>query len=101
MGLPEKHQHTVAVKRCGAYDPQVVYLAICRQLELLGGADCFFKKGHRVLIKPNLIVAKGQDIPAIQPAGRGDIIASVITARQMYGFRCAKTVKNSLSEMVR
>ncbi|MHC5160820.1 MAG: DUF362 domain-containing protein [Planctomycetota bacterium] len=64
MGLPETHQHTVAVKRCGAYDPQTVYVAICRQLELLGGADCYFQKGQRVLIKPNLIVPKGPDTPA-------------------------------------
>ena len=64
MAQPEKHQHTVALQQCGSYDPQQVYLAIGRQLELLGGADCFFQKGQRVLIKPNLIVPKGPDIPA-------------------------------------
>jgi uncharacterized protein (DUF362 family) len=64
MTLPEKHQYTVALQRCGSYDTQQVYLAISRQLELLGGADCFFQKGQRVLIKPNLIVPKGRDIPA-------------------------------------
>ena len=64
MAQPEKLQHTVALQRCGSYDPQQVYLAIGRQLELLGGADCFFQKDQRVLIKPNLIVPKGPDIPA-------------------------------------
>ena len=64
MAPPEKYQHTVAIQRCASYDPQQVYSAISRQLELLGGADRFFQKGQRVLIKPNLIVPKGPDIPA-------------------------------------
>jgi uncharacterized protein (DUF362 family) len=64
MAQPEKYQHTVVLQRCGSYDPQQVYLAIGRQLKLLGGADCFFQKGQRVLIKPNLIVPKGPDVPA-------------------------------------
>jgi len=62
--MPEKHEHAVALQRCRSYNPQQVHLAISRQLELLGGADCFFQKGQRVLIKPNLIVPKGPDMPA-------------------------------------
>jgi len=64
MALPEKHKHTVALQRCESYDPLQVHSAIGRQLELLGGAGCFFQKGQRVLIKPNLIVPKGPDVPA-------------------------------------
>ncbi len=64
MVIPQSHQHTVAIQRCASYDPQQVYSAIGRQLELLGGSDCFFQKGQRVLIKPNLIVPKAPDIPA-------------------------------------
>jgi len=64
MALSEKYQHAVALQRCGSYDSQQVYLAIGRQLELLGGVDRFFQKGQRVLIKPNLIVPKGPDVPA-------------------------------------
>lgn len=64
MVLSAAHQHTVAIQRCSSYDPQQVYVAIGRQLELLGGADHFFQKGQRVLIKPNLIVPKPSDVPA-------------------------------------
>ena len=64
MAPPEKHQHAVALQRCGSYDSQQVYSAISRLLELLGGADRFFQKGQRVLIKPNLIVPKAPDVPA-------------------------------------
>lgn len=64
MAPPEKHQHTVALQRCASYDPRLVHLAVGRQLELLGGADCYFQKGQRVLIKPNLIVPRGPDVPA-------------------------------------
>jgi len=64
MASPEKHQHTVALQRCKSYDPQQVHSAIIRQLELLGGVECFIKPGQRVLIKPNLIVPKGPEVPA-------------------------------------
>jgi uncharacterized protein (DUF362 family) len=64
MASPGNHQHTVALWRCDSYDSQQVYSAISTQFELLGGTDRFFKKGHRVLIKPNLIVPKPPEIPA-------------------------------------
>jgi uncharacterized protein (DUF362 family) len=58
------HQYTVAIQQCGTYESQKVYLAITKQFKLLGGTDRFFKKGQRVLIKPNLILPKTVDIPA-------------------------------------
>ncbi|MEN8127797.1 MAG: DUF362 domain-containing protein [Planctomycetota bacterium] len=62
MELSEKP--VVAVQRCRSYDSQEVYSAVCRQFELLGGLDRFVRSGQRVLIKPNLIVPKGPDVPA-------------------------------------
>jgi len=54
----------VAVQHCKSYDPEQVYMAIARQFELLGGVERFIKPAQRVLIKPNLIVPKGPDVPA-------------------------------------
>jgi uncharacterized protein (DUF362 family) len=54
----------VAVLRCGSYDPDTVYSGVCRQFELLGGVERFIKPAQRVLIKPNLIVPRGPEVPA-------------------------------------
>ena len=62
MELPEKP--VVAIQQCKSYDPQEVYSAISRQFELLGGVECFIKPAQRVLIKPNLIIPRGPEIPA-------------------------------------
>lgn len=54
----------VALQRCRSYDAPKVYHAVCRQFELLGGTNSFFSRNQRVLIKPNLIVPYGPEIPA-------------------------------------
>ena len=59
-----RNRTTVAVTQCRTYEPAAVRAAIEAQFELLGGMDLFFTSGQRVLIKPNLIVPKGPDIPA-------------------------------------
>lgn len=64
MGSFEQYQHTVALQQCRSYDPQHLFMAIHKQLELLGGVDRFFQTGQRVLIKPNLIIPKTVDVPA-------------------------------------
>ncbi len=57
-------QPTVAVVRCPTYAPSAVREAVGRSLALLGGEERFIRPGWRVLIKPNLIVPVGPDIPA-------------------------------------
>ncbi len=54
----------VAVKACQTYDAQAVRLAIEEQFRLLGGVEHFIQPDRRILIKPNLIVPKGPDVPA-------------------------------------
>ena len=54
----------VAVQQCKSYDPQMVYSAILRQFEILGGVEHFIKPSQRVLIKPNLIVPRPPQVPA-------------------------------------
>lgn len=55
---------TVAVVRCSAYTPVLVRRAVAEAFSLLGGRQRFIRPGQRVLIKPNLIVPVGPDIPA-------------------------------------
>lgn len=55
---------TVAVMRCADYTPALVRQAVNDAFALLGGAERFIRPGQRVLIKPNLIVPVGPDIPA-------------------------------------
>lgn len=55
---------TVAVVRCASYDRAAIQEAVNNALTLTGGAQRFIRPGCRVLIKPNLIVPVGPDIPA-------------------------------------
>jgi uncharacterized protein (DUF362 family)/NAD-dependent dihydropyrimidine dehydrogenase PreA subunit len=49
---------TVALVRCTTYDPDVVYRALGRGVELLGGLDRFVSPGERILLKPNILAAE-------------------------------------------
>jgi uncharacterized protein (DUF362 family)/NAD-dependent dihydropyrimidine dehydrogenase PreA subunit len=46
---------TVALVRCAIYHPNLVYEALGRGVELLGGLDLFISRGERLLLKPNLL----------------------------------------------
>ena len=50
------NQSTVALVKCAEYDPDVVYGALRRGVELLGGLDRFVSPGERILLKPNILV---------------------------------------------
>ena len=58
------YQTTVAVMHCNTYAPETVRQAVSESLRLLGGSGRFVRPGQRILIKPNLIVPVGPDIPA-------------------------------------
>lgn len=51
----------VAVIRCEGYEPEVVFQAVGRGLDLLGGAERFVRAGERILLKPNLLVASAPE----------------------------------------
>jgi len=46
---------TVALVRCDTYDPSVVYAALQRGVDLLGGLERFVSSGERILLKPNVL----------------------------------------------
>ncbi len=48
----------VALARCADYDPDNVFGAVGRAIDLLGGIGQFVKPGMTVLVKPNLLSAR-------------------------------------------
>ena len=59
MGAEQKS--TVAIARCATYEPGDVSRAVGEVLEHLGGMSRFVSPGEKVLLKPNLLSAKGPD----------------------------------------
>ena len=51
----------VVLARCHDYEPEKVFAAVSRSIELLGGIGSFIKPGERVLIKPNLLKGRPPD----------------------------------------
>jgi uncharacterized protein (DUF362 family) len=47
--------------RCPTYEPERVYEALSRGVELLGGLDRFVTPGERLLLKPNLLAGDEPD----------------------------------------
>ncbi len=48
----------VSIIRCSGYDPLVVEGAVKKAIDALGGITNFVKPGSKVLVKPNLLMAK-------------------------------------------
>jgi uncharacterized protein (DUF362 family)/Pyruvate/2-oxoacid:ferredoxin oxidoreductase delta subunit len=48
----------VSIVKCASYNPDLVEGSIRRSIALLGGIDKFIKPGSKVLVKPNLLMAK-------------------------------------------
>ena len=48
----------VSIVRCPDYSDKSVLAAVKEAVDLLGGLEAFIERGNRVLLKPNLLVAK-------------------------------------------
>ncbi len=48
----------VSIVKCAGYDPALVSPAVKKAVDLVGGITSFIKPGSRVLVKPNLLMAK-------------------------------------------
>jgi len=53
---PPLARSKVALVRCGSYEPDAVYRAVRRGLELIGGAAALVKPGERIVLKPNVLI---------------------------------------------
>ncbi|RJP71552.1 MAG: DUF362 domain-containing protein [Candidatus Abyssobacteria bacterium SURF_17] len=54
-------QARVALVRCGNYDSGKIVESVKKAVDELGGIDRFVRKGQRVLLKPNLLIARPAD----------------------------------------
>jgi len=52
---------SVAIVKCPNYEPERVLEAVRKSLELLGGMTNFIQPQSKVLVKPNLLMAKGPE----------------------------------------
>jgi uncharacterized protein (DUF362 family)/ferredoxin len=48
----------VSIVRCNGYEPSLVQRQVRRAIDLIGGIESFIKPKSKVLIKPNLLLAK-------------------------------------------
>ena len=51
----------VALIRCDDYDPDRVYAALKRGVELLGGVTRFVQPGEHIMLKPNILAGDGPE----------------------------------------
>lgn len=49
---------TISIVKCAGYDPALVRERVRRAVDLLGGISAFIKPASKVLVKPNLLMAK-------------------------------------------
>ena len=52
---------SVSIVKCPNYDENKVLSGIRRSIDLIGGIQTFVKKGHHVLLKPNLLYGKSPE----------------------------------------
>jgi uncharacterized protein (DUF362 family)/ferredoxin len=58
-------QTAVSIVRCDGYENETVYENVKKAVDLIGGIGAFVSRNDRVLIKPNLLVAKTPDRAAL------------------------------------
>lgn len=56
---------TVSIARCDGYENEAVYTAVKDAVDRIGGIRAFVSRNDRVLIKPNILVAKTPDRAAL------------------------------------
>lgn len=52
---------SVSIVKCQNYDENKVLSGLRRSIDLIGGIQTFVKKGHHVLLKPNLLYGKSPE----------------------------------------
>ena len=64
----------VSVIKCESYDENVVFEAVKKGIDLIGGIDQFAKKGEKILLKPNILTGvKPEECVTTHPAVFGAI----------------------------
>jgi uncharacterized protein (DUF362 family)/ferredoxin len=76
----------VAIVRCEHYEPDLVYRAIRRGVDLLGGLDRYVISGDRILLKPNILAG---DAPEKAVSTHPALLASCVRLLREGGARVA------------
>lgn len=72
----------VSIVRCQEYEPNCLEGALAYSLELIGGIGAFVKPNSRVLVKPNLLMAKG---PEFGVCTHPEVIRAVVRLLKKHG----------------
>jgi uncharacterized protein (DUF362 family)/ferredoxin len=51
----------VALVQCGEYDDELVFKAVKKGVDLLGGISAFVRPGERIVLKPNVLIASSPE----------------------------------------
>jgi uncharacterized protein (DUF362 family)/Pyruvate/2-oxoacid:ferredoxin oxidoreductase delta subunit len=68
----------VSIASSAGYDLPVLRGAVIRLLEPLGGISAFISRGDRVLLKPNLLAAKGPDLAVTTHPALVQVVAELV-----------------------
>ncbi|MFW5960391.1 MAG: DUF362 domain-containing protein [Chitinivibrionales bacterium] len=71
----------VALVRCSSYEPDEVYSAVKRGLELTGGIDSSFSNGESILLKPNMLSPSPPEKCATTHPGVFGAVAGILKKR--------------------
>lgn len=74
----------VSIIKCKTYDSSLVFEAVKKAIDLIGGISAFIKPGSKVLIKPNLLMAKE---PEFGVTTHPEVVRAVI--KILKGINCA------------
>ena len=72
----------VSLERCDSYDEEVIYKAIERLIDNLGGWKSFIRPGKKVALKPNLLTFKKSEAAATT---HPSVVKAVISQIQKAG----------------
>jgi uncharacterized protein (DUF362 family)/Pyruvate/2-oxoacid:ferredoxin oxidoreductase delta subunit len=74
----------VAVVGCPSYDEGLVFAALKRGIDLLGGIGAFVKKEEKILLKPNILAgSRPEDAVTTHPA----VFAAIVRLLSEFGVR--------------
>jgi uncharacterized protein (DUF362 family)/NAD-dependent dihydropyrimidine dehydrogenase PreA subunit len=73
----------VSIVKCTSYEPALVFAAAQKAINLIGGISNFIKPASKVLVKPNLLMAKG---PEFGITTHPEVVRAVI--RILKGINC-------------
>lgn len=89
-------EKTVFLAKCENYRSYEVKAAVYRILEGFGGPETFAKKGQKVLLKPNLVMASGPENAATT---HPEVVLAVAQAFLEIG--CSVTIADSSGGLYR